>query len=131
MWPPTRLPVEFAFADIDATPNGVGEVINTVNSPVVSSYPETDSSFVFDPLWFPVLGEGVRVDQRYGDGDFFFAGHWIGQEDAAGQPSIVSGNTATGGRGVLFGTDPLFRQHPKKLFGQMAQALYWASPLQP
>jgi Zinc carboxypeptidase len=125
------LPVEFAFADIDATPNGVGDVINTLNSPVVSSYPETDSSFVFDPLWFPVLGEGVRVDQRYGEGDFFFAGHWIGQEDAAGQPSIVSGNTATGGHGVLFGTDPLFRQHPKKLFGQMAQALYWASPLQP
>ena len=51
----------------------------------------------------------------------------IGQEDAIGQPSIVSGDTSTGGRGVLFGTDPLFRQHPKKLFGQMAQALYWAA----
>jgi hypothetical protein len=119
------LPVDFAFADIDATPNGVGRVTNAPDSPVVSGYPEADTSFVFNPLWFPVLGEGVRADQRYGEGDFFFAGHWIGQEDASGQPSVVSGNTATGGRGVLFGTDPLFRQHPKKLFGQMAQALYW------
>ena len=125
------LPVEFAFADIFATPNGVGAVTNAPDSPVVSGYPAADSSFVFDPLWFPVLGEGVRVDQRYGEGDFFFAGHWVGQEEAAGQPSIISGDTATGGRGVLFGTDPLFRQHPKKLFGQIAQALYWAAGPEP
>jgi hypothetical protein len=125
------LPVESAFVDIDATPNGVARVTNAPDSPIVSGHPAADTSFVFDPLWFPVLGQGVRADQRYGEGDFFVAGHWIGQENASGQPSIVSGDTATGGRGVLFGTDPLFRQHPKKLFGQMAQALYWAAGPEP
>ena len=55
------LPVEFAFADISATPNRVGHVVNAADSPVVSGYPASDTSFVFDPLWFPVLGEGVRA----------------------------------------------------------------------
>jgi hypothetical protein len=120
------LDVDYAFADIDATPNGVGYVTHARRSPVVAGYPLTDTTFVFDPLWFPEVGVGVRVDERYGDGDFFFAGHWIGQEEAAGQPSVVSGDTAQGGRAVLFGTDPLFRDHPKGLYGQMAQALHWA-----
>jgi hypothetical protein len=121
------LDATFALTDISATPNGVGTVTHATGSPVVAGYGAVDSTFVFDPLWFPAVGAGVRVDERYGDGDFFFAGHWIGQEEAAGQPSIVSGDTAQGGRAVLFGTDPLFRDHPKKLYGQMAQALHWSA----
>jgi hypothetical protein len=121
------LPVEWTFADVGAVPNGVGFVSHPGDSPVTAGYPAEDTSFVYDPLWFPAVGTDVRVDERYGEGDFFFAGHWIDQEAATGQPSIVSGTGAAGGRAVLFGTDPLFRHHPKKLFGQVAQALYWTS----
>jgi hypothetical protein len=28
---------------------------------------------------------------------------------------------------VLFGTEPMFRDHPKKLYQQVAQALYWVT----
>ncbi|MFC4011191.1 hypothetical protein ACFOY2_28470 [Nonomuraea purpurea] len=28
---------------------------------------------------------------------------------------------------VLFGTEPMFRNHPKGLFPQVARALYWSA----
>ncbi len=121
------LPVEFAVPETNATPNGVGRVVHPGDSPITAGYAAEDTTFVFAPVWYPVVGEGVRVDERFAAGDFFFAGHWIGQEAAAGQPAIVSGETGSGARAALFGTEPLFRHHPKKLFGQLAQALYWTS----
>jgi hypothetical protein len=92
----------------------------------------------------------VRIDQRFDAGDVLLAGHWLGdfedwigdtepggpncgaaregsaQQDAAGFGTIVSG-TADDGRVVLFGTEPMFRAHPVKLYQQVAQALYWVA----
>ncbi|MEU9984675.1 M14 family zinc carboxypeptidase [Streptomyces sp. NPDC050856] len=85
-------------------------------------------SFVYAPLWFTRPGPGVRVEQRYGA---LVAGHWRPGEDgrggpleAAGAASVISG-TAAGGRTpvVLFGTQPLFRAHPKGLYAQVGRAL--------
>jgi hypothetical protein len=42
-----------------------------------------------------------------------------GPADAAGQASVVSGPGA-----VLFGTEPLFRDHSKGEFAQVARALF-------
>ncbi|WP_369213997.1 M14 family zinc carboxypeptidase [Streptomyces flavofungini] len=86
-------------------------------------------SFVYSPTWFTGLGPGVRVEQRYGTGDPLVAGHWRaledgsgGPADAAGRASVVSGSA---GRAdvVLFGTEPLFRDHPKGVFPQVGRAL--------
>ncbi|MET0416193.1 MAG: hypothetical protein ABW022_09255, partial [Actinoplanes sp.] len=62
------------------------------------------------------------------------AGHWLpsapgagGPAQAAGQASVISGPTARGGKAVLFGTEPLFRAHPKGLYAQFARALYWTA----
>jgi hypothetical protein len=89
------------------------------------------NSFVYSPLWF--TGTGFTVEQRYG-ADPLVAGHWLpntpgvdGPEQAAGQASVISGATARGGRAVLFGTEPLFRAHPKGLYAQFARALYWTA----
>ncbi|MDT0328297.1 M14 family zinc carboxypeptidase [Nocardiopsis lambiniae] len=89
-------------------------------------------AFVYSPGWFTGLGEGVQVEQAYGD-DPLVAGHWRpaangsgGPDAAAGRASVISG-TAQGAPVVLFGTEPMFRHHPKGLFGQVAQSLYWAS----
>jgi hypothetical protein len=138
-----------------ATANGVVAVDNAADSPVVAGFPARDTSFVYDPLWFTDLGDGVRVDQRFDAEDVLRAGHWLGdfeqwigddtpgancgpssressgQTDAAGQAAVVSGTDETGARVVLFGTEPMFRDHPKKLYQQVAQALYWASADQP
>jgi hypothetical protein len=88
-------------------------------------------SFVYSPRWFTDLGEGVKPEQTY---DSFVAGHWrpnpdgTGGPDAAkGQAAVVSGISPRGAPTVLFGTEPLFRNHPKALFPQVAKALYWTS----
>ena len=89
-------------------------------------------SFVYSPIWF--TGTGFTVEQRYATADPLVAGHWLptapgagGPEQAAGQASVISGQTSRGGRAVLFGTEPLFRAHPKGLYAEFARALYWSA----
>ncbi|HSK92208.1 MAG TPA: M14 family zinc carboxypeptidase [Euzebyales bacterium] len=148
------LDVGFRRGPACAVANGVVAVANDAASPVVAGFPDDDTSFVYDPLWFTDTGDGVRVDQRYDDGDVLLAGHWLGdfedwigdtepggpncgdaredsgQQDAAGFGAIVSG-ASDDGRVVLFGTQPMFRAHPKKLYQQVAQSLYWVSAQTP
>jgi len=121
---------------VEATPvrgrgdaNGVVRVDNDEASPVSAA--ATPHSFVYSPLWFTDLGEGVRVDQRLGD-EPLVSGHWRatesgegGPEAAAGQAIVVSAESE-GSRGVLLGTEPLFRAHPKGQFALVARALLWA-----
>ncbi|MEV4344746.1 M14 family zinc carboxypeptidase [Actinoplanes sp. NPDC049596] len=112
--------------------NGVVAVRNT--GPVVGAG-SLPHSFVYSPLWFTGTGPGtgLTVEQRYAD-DPLVAGHWLptspgvgGPSQAAGQAAVVSGTTARGSRAVLFGTEPLFRAHPKGLYAQFARALYWTN----
>ncbi|WP_306371360.1 M14 family zinc carboxypeptidase [Nocardiopsis sp. CC223A] len=93
-------------------------------------------TFVYSPGWFTDLGGGVAVEQSYA-ADPLVAGHWRAHADgsggpdaAAGRAAVVSG-TADGTAVVLFGTEPMFRNHPKGLFGQVAQALYWTASAPP
>jgi hypothetical protein len=102
--------------------NGIVAVVNEPTSPIVGGAP--DRSFVNAPRYFTAVGEDVRVEQRLAGGDFFLAGHWVGQGQAAGQPVVVSG-VARGANVTLFGTEPLYRSHPSGLFTQVADALWW------
>ncbi|PZF81628.1 M14 family zinc carboxypeptidase [Jiangella anatolica] len=115
----TLLPVTAVVARSDA--NGIVAVVNDPASPVTGD--ALSSSFVSAPRHFTGLGAGLRVDQRLGGAGFFLAGHWIGQETAAGQPVIVSG-VAGGADVTLFATEPLYRSHPEGLFPQVANALW-------
>ncbi|WP_030105961.1 MULTISPECIES: M14 family zinc carboxypeptidase [Actinoalloteichus] len=89
-----------------------------------------DHSFVYSPLWFTELGPEVRVEQRYEEDGPLVAGHWSagdrGPGAAAGAASVVSGVAERGARTVLFGTEPLFRAHPKGLHAQVGNAVFWA-----
>jgi hypothetical protein len=102
--------------------NGIVAVENDPASPITGGSP--NSSFVSSPRYFTAVGEGVRVDQRLRDEGFFLAGHWIGQEAAAGHAVVVSG-VASGAPVTLFGTEPLFRAHPEGMYLQVANALWW------
>lgn len=102
--------------------NGVVRMVNA--GPITTGAP--GYGFVYAPVWFADLGPGVRVEQSYATGDPLVSGHWRPLEDgtggpsaAAGQPSVISGPHA-----VLFGTEPLFRDHPKGEFPQVARALF-------
>ncbi|MEU2558352.1 M14 family zinc carboxypeptidase [Streptomyces longispororuber] len=117
------LPVTPVRGNADA--NGVVRVRNS-GGPVVGGAP--GASFVYAPMWFTRLGAGVRVEQAYGSGNPLVSGHWRpvdgrgGPRDAAGEAAVVSGRS--GGAGVvLFGTEPLFRAHPKGAFTQVGRAL--------
>ncbi|GKQ34243.1 hypothetical protein ALMP_07940 [Streptomyces sp. A012304] len=105
----------------DANANGVVRVVNT--GPVTAGAP--DHGFVYAPVWFTALGPGVRVEQSYASGNPLVSGHWRALADGSGGPAAAAGQPAvvSGPHAVLFGTEPLFRDHPKGSFPQVAQAL--------
>ncbi|MET9338112.1 M14 family zinc carboxypeptidase [Nonomuraea sp. NPDC003804] len=91
-------------------------------------------SFVYSPRWFTALGPEVKVEQSYAADGPLVSGHWRanpdgggGPEAARGQAAVVSGRDERGAAVVLFGTEPMFRNHPKGLFPQVARALFWTS----
>ncbi|SER88494.1 Zinc carboxypeptidase [Streptomyces sp. yr375] len=102
--------------------NGVVRVVNS-GVPVTAGAP--DHSFVYAPVWFTGLGPGVRVEQSYAAGNPLVSGHWRALDDGSGGPAAAAGQPAvvSGPHAVLFGTEPLFRDHPKGEFPQVAQAL--------
>ncbi|MFE3017782.1 M14 family zinc carboxypeptidase [Streptomyces sp. NPDC059256] len=119
------IPVTAVAGNGDA--NGVVKVSNAGGA-ITGGAPE--HTFVYSPLWFTGLGSGVRADQTYGTGNPLVSGHWRttssgtgGPTDAAGKASIVSGTSAAGAPVVLFGTEPMFRDHPKGVFAQVGRAL--------
>ncbi|MEU6381270.1 M14 family zinc carboxypeptidase [Streptomyces sp. NPDC046909] len=102
--------------------NGVVRVVNS--GPVTEGAP--DHGFVYAPVWFTDLGPGVRVEQSYAAGNPLVSGHWRPLEDGGGGPSAAAGQASvvSGRQSVLFGTEPLFRDHPKGELPQVAKALF-------
>lgn len=105
--------------------NGVVRVVNS--GTVTTGAP--DHSFVYAPVWFTDLGPGVRVEQSYATGDPLVSGHWRPLDDGTGGPTAAAGQAAvvSGPHAVLFGTEPLFRDHPKGEFPQVGRALLTVS----
>ncbi|QCD55674.1 M14 family zinc carboxypeptidase [Streptomyces hawaiiensis] len=106
----------------NADANGVVRVRNsggiTLDAP--------SHGFVYAPIWFTDLGPGVRVEQSYATGNPLVSGHWRPLRDGTGGPAAAAGQASvvSGDRTVLFGTEPLFRDHPKGEFPQVARALF-------
>jgi hypothetical protein len=120
------LPVTGVAGRADA--NGVMSVTNGSGPVAAGALPH---AFIYSPVWFTAIGAGVTVEQRYGS---LVAGHWLSDDDGtggadqgAGQASVVSGVAARGTATVLFGTEPMFRAHPKGMYGQVARAIYWST----
>ncbi|MGC0332213.1 hypothetical protein RKD23_005203 [Streptomyces sp. SAI-170] len=101
--------------------NGVVRVLNS--GPLTAGSPS--HSFVYAPVWFTGLGPDVRVEQSYASGDPLVSGHWRPSDDGTGGPADAAGRASvvSGPHAVLFGTEPLFRAHPKGEFPQVARAL--------
>lgn len=117
------------------TGNGSGNGIVDVTTPEGSLFAANpqDTSFIYPAYWFTGLGAGTKVELQYAD-DVLLAGHWRsntagtnGPEAAAGQPAVISGESASGARAVVFGTTPFFRTHPKGAMTQAADAIFWAT----
>ncbi|MFI7611587.1 M14 family zinc carboxypeptidase [Nonomuraea terrae] len=109
-------------------------VVRTVVSDGSVGAGSPEHSFVYSPRWFTGLGPEVQVEQAYAAEGPLVSGHWRadqngmgGPEQARGQAAVVSGRDERGAAVVMFGTEPMFRNHPKGLFPQVARALYWSS----
>jgi len=132
----SRFNADAALLSVTAVPgrgdaNGIVSVDNADASVLAGALPQ---SFVYSPQWFTGLGAGVRVEQRYVAGNPLIAGHWLPNSDgsggpllAGGQAAVVSGVSARGARVLMFGTEPMFRAHPKGLYAQVAAAIYWGA----
>ncbi|MFJ8537782.1 M14 family zinc carboxypeptidase [Streptomyces sp. NPDC093591] len=103
--------------------NGVVRVVNSGGA-LMDGAPEY--GFVYAPVWFTDLGPQVRVEQAYATGNPLVSGHWRPSEDGSGGPADAAGQASviSGPRAVLFGTEPLFRDHPKGEFAQVGRALF-------
>ncbi|MER6131991.1 M14 family zinc carboxypeptidase [Streptomyces sp. NPDC001815] len=117
-----------AVRPVQGNPDANG-VVRVVNSPGGVAAGAPDHGFVYAPLWFTDLGAGVRVEQSYAKGNPLVSGHWRALEDGSGGPAQAAGRASvvSGPRAVLFGTEPLFRDHPKGEFPQVARALLTVS----
>jgi hypothetical protein len=104
-------------------------VVRVANAPTGVTAGAPDHGFVYAPLWFTDLGPGVRVEQSYATGNPLVSGHWRPLEDGTGGPAQAAGRASvvSGPHAVLFGTEPLFRAHPKGEFAQVARALLTVS----
>ncbi|MFC6233846.1 M14 family metallopeptidase [Leucobacter soli] len=128
-----------AFGLISATAtsgNGSGNGIVAVETPegsVLEPY-QQDSSFIYPAVSFSNLGEGTKAEQNYAEGNPLLAGHWRstnatnGPEVAGGKASVISGESASGAKALVFGTSVFFRTHPKGGLSQAARGLFWAAP---
>jgi hypothetical protein len=110
--------------------NGVVRVAGS-GGPLTAGTPE--HAFVFSPLWFTDLGPEVTVEQSYANSGPLVSGHWRpdpadgtgGPAGAVGQASVIRGTDERGAAVVAFGTEPLFRNHPKGMFAQVGRAVHW------
>ncbi|MET7735951.1 M14 family zinc carboxypeptidase [Streptomyces sp. NPDC005402] len=105
--------------------NGVVRLVTS--GPVTAGAPGSpDVGFVYAPVWFTDLGPGVRVEQSYASGNPLVSGHWRPLPDGSGGPAAAAGKASvvSGPQAVLFGTEPLFRDHPKGEFAQVGRALF-------
>ncbi|MGW0709928.1 M14 family zinc carboxypeptidase [Streptomyces sp. NPDC002643] len=107
--------------------NGVVRVVNSGSGAVTGGAP--DHGFVYAPVWFTDLGPSVTVEQSYATGAPLVSGHWRPLPDGTGGPAAAAGRASviSGPHAVLFGTEPLFRDHPKGEFPQVGRALLTVS----
>ncbi|GGK80664.1 M14 family zinc carboxypeptidase [Ornithinimicrobium pekingense] len=119
---------------VDGNRSGNGIVaVDTPEGSILADHAQ-DHAFIYPAQWYTGLGEGTRAEQTYAEGNPLLAGHWVdtgagdGPTAAGGNASVISGESADGGRAVVFGTSPTFRTHPKGGQSQIGQAIFWATP---
>ncbi|RIJ76511.1 peptidase M14 [Nakamurella silvestris] len=118
--------------------NGIVTVKSSTGSilaPAGAADPPMGTAYVNAPICFYSLTGTTVALQTYGPVNPLKAGHWRstnasdGPTQAANKASVIFGSSVqTGAKAVIFGTDPLFRTHPKGMFTDVARALFEVGP---
>jgi len=111
--------------------NAIVEVLFELDDPLVSTYRERDTVYVYEPIWFTKYPKTAYVVASLPEEDFYMAGFWTKPEAAADHAvvirDIVLRDDEAASGVVLMGIHPTFRAHPQKTFRLLANAIYWAA----
>ena len=124
--------IDAGIADVDyeilTSFNAIVKLDYTPRDSIAAGFSQEDYAFVYYPLWFTRLGDGVQNSAQYYDGDFLISGFWTNWpiSGAKGMPVIVHGSN--GDEGIqdytLIGIDATFRGHPENSFRIVGNAIY-------
>lgn len=124
--------IDAGIADVDyeslTSYNAIVKVDYTPGDSIAAGFSQEDYAFVYYPLWFTRLGDGVQESARFDAGDFLISGFWTDwpTSGANGRPVIVHGSN--GDEGIqdftLIGIDVTFRGHPENTFRIVGNAIY-------
>jgi len=123
--------LETTYGESKRYENGIVEVLNDLDDPLVSTYRERDSVCVYEPIWFTEYPDTAYVVASLPEEDFYMAGFWTKPGAAAGHAVVIRDivlrdNEVVNGV-VLMGINPTFRVHPQKTFRFLVNAVYWAA----
>jgi zinc carboxypeptidase len=101
------------------------------DGPLTGGYPAQDTLYLpTNVTYFTSLPAGAVVDGRYLDSttDLFLAGLWRDRNDeAAGAPVIVHGETTASSRYLALATNPFSRGDAEREWTLVAQAAFWGN----
>jgi hypothetical protein len=124
--------VDAGIIDVDyeyVSANAIVKIDYDPNDSVAAGFRENGYAFVYYPVWFTRLGDGVKTSASFISGDFLLSGfweNWDASDGAVGKPVIVHGESGEGDLqdSVLIGIDPTFRGHPENTFRIVGNAIF-------
>jgi hypothetical protein len=100
------------------------------DSPIVGSFPVTDTAIMDPPTWFTAIPATMSVDGRLPEEGYFLAGLWAPDAQSASAPgsAVIAHGTSISGaaRLTVFAMNPLYRADPEREWAMLASAAYWA-----
>ena len=96
-------------------------------SPVVGSYPPTDTAIVDPPTWFTAV-PATMTSTGVCRGPTSPAGFWPQDEEsatAAGSAVVAHGRPPPGRAVAVFALNPLYRADPEREWPMVATSAYW------
>ena len=95
--------------------NGIVAVTLDTDAAATSGFGANSHVFVYDPVWFNTIGEGVEVSVNLAAENLVLAGYWPGWQEspALGMPILVSADQGPKDT-LVMGFDALFRGASEK-----------------
>ena len=105
--------------------NAIVEVAFDPEDSISVGFRDPDYAFVYTPVWFTEIGDGVEISATLIDENFLVSGYWPGWQDsgAAGKPIVIHASLDPG-QITLIGLDITFRGHPENTFRLLGNAIF-------
>ena len=124
--------IDAGIADVDYESldsyNPILKVNYTLGDSIAAGFSHEDYAFVYYPLWFTRLADGVKVSAKYDDDYFLISGFWTDWSTSGvkGMPVIAHGSYSDEGIQdfTVIGIDVRLRGYPENTFRIIGNAIY-------